>query len=515
MTGRQLELDPRLRATPGCSRCSGIGSSPGQDEPDGARGGAARARRRGSSVDRRARRRPRPRPAAGLQRPVRAADAGRRADDARRWSLRDGRAGRDRAAEPTAGEVDFGEPIGGRETIYTLHSEMLTFGELRLQRGQLPALALPGAADAAARACRRGRGGDRGRGARGLPRRARRSRCTSSRRGRRTRGHASRRSRGRRGAGASAAASSRRRRRRRLRCGCWRAGAVDARGALPPSAASTPTTMFAELEQRGCSFEVEGLARRSSVKVGVPTEIKADEYRVALTPAGVRELAEHGHEVLIQAGAGEGTAIADADYEAQGARIVPDAEAGLGRGRAGAGGEGAAAVGGRAAARRATAVHLPAPGAGARARPAALLRVRRRTASPTRRSRTPSGRLPLLAPMSEIAGKIATQAGAFMLERPLGGRGILLGGVPGVAAANVMVIGGGAVGMNAASIAIGMEADVFVFDISHRPPARARHRLRRARLDRLLLDAGDRGDAAAGRPGDRRGARARRAGAAS
>ncbi len=76
------------------------------------------------------------------------------------------------------------------------------------------------------------------------------------------------------------------------------------------------------------------------------------------------------------------------------------------------------------------------------------------------------GRLPLLAPMSEVAGKIATQAGAFMLEKPMGGRGILLGGVPGVAAANVMVIGGGVVGMNAAFIAIGMEADVFVYDRS-------------------------------------------------
>src|SRR6202022_365815 len=77
-----------------------------------------------------------------------------------------------------------------------------------------------------------------------------------------------------------------------------------------------------------------------------------------------------------------------------------------------------------------------------------------------------SGRLPLLAPMSEVAGKIATQAGAFMLEKPLGGRGILLGGVPGVAAATVLVIGGGVVGMNAAFIAIGMQADVFVFDRS-------------------------------------------------
>src|SRR5207253_692972 len=76
------------------------------------------------------------------------------------------------------------------------------------------------------------------------------------------------------------------------------------------------------------------------------------------------------------------------------------------------------------------------------------------------------GRLPLLAPMSEVAGKIATQAGAFMLEKPLGGRGVLLGGVPGVAAATVLVIGGGVVGMNAAFIAIGMQADVFVFDRS-------------------------------------------------
>src|SRR5207245_6196883 len=76
------------------------------------------------------------------------------------------------------------------------------------------------------------------------------------------------------------------------------------------------------------------------------------------------------------------------------------------------------------------------------------------------------GRLPLLAPMSEIAGKIATQAGAFTLEKPMGGRGILLGGVPGVAAATVMIVGGGVVGMNAAFIAIGVEADVFVLDKS-------------------------------------------------
>ena len=112
--------------------------------------------------------------------------------------------------------------------------------------------------------------------------------------------------------------------------------------------------------------------------------------------------------------------------------------------------------------------------------------------------------------MSEIAGKIATQAGAFMLEKPLGGRGILLGGVPGVAAANVMVIGGGVVGMNAAFIAIGMEADVFVFDKSIDRLRELDVDLRRPLLDRLLDHAGGRGDAAPRRPGDRRRARPRR-----
>ena len=119
------------------------------------------------------------------------------------------------------------------------------------------------------------------------------------------------------------------------------------------------------------------------------------------------------------------------------------------------------------------------------------------------------GRLPLLAPMSEVAGKIATQAGAFFLEKPLGGRGVLLGGVPGVAAATVMVIGGGVVGQNAAFIAIGMEADVFVYD-------RNIDRLREldvafgGRASTVYsLDAGHRGDAAARRPRDRRRARPR------
>jgi alanine dehydrogenase len=200
------------------------------------------------------------------------------------------------------------------------------------------------------------------------------------------------------------------------------------------------------------------------VKIGVPTEIKSDEYRVAVTPAGVRELAEHGHEVLVQAGAGEGSAIADADYEAQGATIVADA------------------AGVFEAAEMILHVKELQPEEIEMLRPGQLLFTYLHLAPDPEQTRglcgsgvtaiayetveDARGRLPLLAPMSEVAGKIATQAGAFMLEKPLGGRGILLGGVPGVAAANVMVIGGGVVGMNAAFIAIGMEADVFVFDRS-------------------------------------------------
>jgi alanine dehydrogenase len=198
------------------------------------------------------------------------------------------------------------------------------------------------------------------------------------------------------------------------------------------------------------------------MKVGVPTEVKADEYRVSLTPAGARELNIAGHEVLVQAGAGEGSAIADADYEAQGARIVPDAEAVFGE------------------AELVLGVKEPQPEEVPLIRPGQVLFTYLHLAPNPALTRgladsgatciayetveDARGRLPLLAPMSEVAGKIATQAGAFMLEKPLGGRGVLLGGVPGVAAATVVVIGGGVVGMNAAFIAIGMEADVFVLD---------------------------------------------------
>jgi alanine dehydrogenase len=200
------------------------------------------------------------------------------------------------------------------------------------------------------------------------------------------------------------------------------------------------------------------------MRIGVPTEIKTDEYRVAITPAGVRELTARGHEVLVQSGAGEGSAMSDEQFIEQGAQIVADADAVFG---------GAELV---------LKVKEPQPEEVARLREGQTLFTYLHLAAEPELARglmdsratciayetveNGKGQLPLLAPMSEVAGKIATQAGAFMLEKPLGGRGILLGGVPGVAAATVLVIGGGVVGMNAAFIAIGMEADVFVFDRS-------------------------------------------------
>jgi alanine dehydrogenase len=198
------------------------------------------------------------------------------------------------------------------------------------------------------------------------------------------------------------------------------------------------------------------------MKVGVPSEIKVDEYRVALTPAGVRELAGAGHQVYVQQGAGLGSAIPDDAYTRQGATIVPDAAAVF------------------AQAEMIVKVKEPQPVEVAMlesrhllftylhlAADVELTHALARTGATCIAYETvedKNGRLPLLAPMSEVAGKIATQAGAFMLEKPLGGRGILLGGVPGVAAANVLVIGGGVVGYHAAQIAIGMGATVTVFD---------------------------------------------------
>ncbi len=200
------------------------------------------------------------------------------------------------------------------------------------------------------------------------------------------------------------------------------------------------------------------------MRIGVPTEIKTDEARVALTPAGARELTRRGHEVLVQSGAGVGSAISDEDFGAQGAEIVAEAAEVFAR----------ADVVVKVKEPQPAEVELleprhvlftylhlaPAPEltAGLLASGATCIAYETVTDA--------SGRLPLLAPMSEVAGKLAGQAGAFMLGKPTGGRGLLLGGVPGVAAGRVMVIGGGVVGRNAAAIALGLGAEVYLYDRS-------------------------------------------------
>jgi alanine dehydrogenase len=199
------------------------------------------------------------------------------------------------------------------------------------------------------------------------------------------------------------------------------------------------------------------------VKIGVAKEIKPDEYRVALTPAGARELGQRGHDVIVETGAGEGSAFTDAAYEAAGARIVSvddvwnESELLLKvkepiapeyhRLR-----EGLVLF---------TYLHIAADEPLTRA-----LLDSGITAVAYETVETDNGALPLLAPMSEIAGRLAAQAGAYFLEKPLGGRGLLLGGVPGVAPGRVVVIGGGMVGYNAAVIAIGLGANVTILERS-------------------------------------------------
>lgn len=200
------------------------------------------------------------------------------------------------------------------------------------------------------------------------------------------------------------------------------------------------------------------------MRIGVPTEIKTDEYRVAMTPAGVRELHDRGHEVFVQVGAGEGSAIPDEAYVAQGAQMVAEAEEVF------ASSDLIVKVKEPKAAEVAmlrpdhtlfTYLHLaPDPDLTQGLMDSGATCIAYETVTDA------TGRLPLLAPMSEVAGKIATQAGAFMLEKPLGGRGLLLGGVPGVAVGKVMVIGAGVVGVTAAQIAIGMGAETYLLDRS-------------------------------------------------
>src|SRR5437588_3779933 len=199
------------------------------------------------------------------------------------------------------------------------------------------------------------------------------------------------------------------------------------------------------------------------MKIGVAKEIKTDEYRVALTPAGARELVQRGHDVLVETAAGNGSSFPDAAYEAVGSRIcsVDDVwgeaelllkvkepvESEYGRLR-----EGLVLF---------TYLHIAADEPLTRALlESGIAAVAYETVETDQRA------LPLLAPMSEIAGRLAAQAGAYFLEKPLGGRGLLLGGVPGVAPGRVVVIGGGMVGYNAAVIALGLGANVTILERS-------------------------------------------------
>jgi alanine dehydrogenase len=199
------------------------------------------------------------------------------------------------------------------------------------------------------------------------------------------------------------------------------------------------------------------------MKIGVAKEIKTDEYRVALTPAGALELTRQGHDVLIEQGAGEGSAFPDDAYTAVGARIGSvdevwgDSELVL-------------------------KVKEPIAAEYPRLREGLVLFTYLHLAAdkPLTEALVDSGvravayetvetddrRLPLLAPMSEVAGRLAAQAGAYFLEKPLGGRGLLLGGVPGVAPGKVVIIGGGIVGYNSAVIALGLGAQVTILERS-------------------------------------------------
>lgn len=196
------------------------------------------------------------------------------------------------------------------------------------------------------------------------------------------------------------------------------------------------------------------------MRVGVPREIKTAESRVALTPDGVTELVTHGHEVLIETGAGEGSSIRDADYVAAGARLVDVAEA-WGADMVVKVKEPQESEFGflRADQILFTYLHLAAY-----PKVADALLAAGTTGIAYETVQLANHALPLLAPMSEVAGRMATQVGAHFLERAHGGRGVLLGGAPGVRPARVVVLGAGNVGWNAAWIAQGMEAEVLLLD---------------------------------------------------
>ena len=198
------------------------------------------------------------------------------------------------------------------------------------------------------------------------------------------------------------------------------------------------------------------------MKVGIPKEVKNHEYRVAITPAGVFELVRHGHEVFIEAGAGIGSSISDEEYVAAGARMLPTADDVWETGDLILKVKEPIAEEYHRMRRDQilfTYLHLAA----SRECTDALL-ASGTTAIAYETVELADGSLPLLAPMSEVAGRMAPQVGAYALQRANGGRGVLMGGVSGVYAAKVVVIGAGVSGANAAAIALGMQAEVLLLD---------------------------------------------------
>ena len=200
------------------------------------------------------------------------------------------------------------------------------------------------------------------------------------------------------------------------------------------------------------------------MKIGVPKEIKNHEYRVGLTPPAVAELVAAGHQVVVQSQAGMGIDFEDSDYIEVGATILPDAAAVF------------------AAAEMIVKVKEPQPQEIALLEPRHLLFTYLHLAADKPQAEglmksgatciayetvtAPGGGLPLLKPMSEVAGRMSVQVGAHYLEKEQGGRGVLLGGVPGVAPARVAILGGGISGVNAAQMAVGMRADVTIYDVN-------------------------------------------------
>jgi len=232
------------------------------------------------------------------------------------------------------------------------------------------------------------------------------------------------------------------------------------------------------------------------MRVGVPKEIKPQEFRVGLMPDGARELVAHGHDVVVESGAGAGIDAADSDYQDAGASILADAEAVF------------------AEADMIVKVKEPQDVERARLRPDHVLFTYLHLAPDVPQTRElvasgatciayetitdAAGGLPLLKPMSQVAGRLSVQAGARALEKAQGGRGLLLGGVPGVAPARVVVIGGGVVGENAVEMALGLGADVAVLDRNPAVLERLAHRFgpalttlyaSRATLERAVIDA--------------------------